>query len=107
MTQFKRFMVFRMEQYYPSGGINDCIAHSDDLDVAKAFAHSIGVGTHDVEIFDRVQGVEIYMFEEPTLPELPYERDDFKTPSLELPSTLARAAMTTKDLYLEVKLEKI
>lgn len=103
MTQFKRYMVFEIIEYYPSGGINDCVAHSDDLDEAKRFACSLSRWDQNAELFDRVQGVELNMFEGP--PNV-LALKEFKRKVLALPTTIERAAMTTKDLHLEVELEK-
>lgn len=102
MMQFKRFMVFDLIEYYPAGGLHDCVAHSDDLDQAKAFACTLPSWQFSVEIFDRVQGVELEIVEQPILPELPYTKDELRP----IPTDIAPAHMNAPELHLHVDLKR-
>jgi hypothetical protein len=61
-TPFKRFMVFELVQYYPSGGISDCMESYDTLEEAKRIV--VGKNLDNrlrsmYEIFDRIEGVMV------------------------------------------------
>ena len=36
----KRYLVFEYEEYYPSGGMNDLVSQTDDIEVAKSHIDS-------------------------------------------------------------------
>jgi len=50
----KRYLVFEYEEYYPSGGMNDLVSQTDDIEVAKAHIDSISDGVW-IEIYDTAQ----------------------------------------------------
>jgi len=55
--QYKRYMVFIWDQYYPSGGLNQVHASFDDLNEAIEYAAKT---EYDYStIFDRIEGIEI------------------------------------------------
>lgn len=51
----KRYLVFKYDQYYPSGGLNDVYAEADTLE--EAYSLAAGSFYDYVEIFDRIDGV--------------------------------------------------
>ena len=57
--KYKRFMIFTYEDYYPGGGLGDCLLSEDTLD--KAITEYIALDRYDenIEIFDRIEGIEI------------------------------------------------
>ena len=63
MTKFKRFMVWRSEEYYPGGGLNDFEESFDTLEEAENFIKerkSARIYSNDwFGIFDRIEGVEL------------------------------------------------
>lgn len=52
---YKRYMLFHYEQYYPCGGLGDCIGSLDTLEEVLNYEGSCGVD----EVFDRVEGVTL------------------------------------------------
>jgi hypothetical protein len=61
-TPFKRFMVFELVRYYPSGGIGDCIESYDTLEEAKQRLDKEKLDNRlrsMYEIFDRIEGVMV------------------------------------------------
>jgi len=53
MENDKRYLVFKYDNYYPSGGMNDLVASFDDEQEAIAFAKS---GNWDYfDIYDRLE----------------------------------------------------
>ena len=50
----KRYLVFEYEEYYPSGGMNDLVSQTDDIEVAKSHIDSISDGVW-IEIYDTAQ----------------------------------------------------
>jgi hypothetical protein len=61
-TPFKRFMVFEIEQYYPSGGVSDCIESYDTLEEAKQRLDKEKLDNRlrsMYEVFDRIEGVMV------------------------------------------------
>jgi hypothetical protein len=61
-TPFKRFMVFELVQYYPSGGISDCMESYDTLEEAKRIVVGKNRDRNNwcmYEIFDRIEGVMV------------------------------------------------
>lgn len=54
----KRFLVFSCVCYYPSGGMQDIVFESDDME--EAINHAKELSGDVVEVFDRVEGVLVY-----------------------------------------------
>lgn len=61
MKQYKRFMFFQIEAYYPSGGLSDCDESFDTLEEALNYMKLKNYHAYECELFDRVQGVEILL----------------------------------------------
>lgn len=57
MAEYKRYMCFSYTQYKALGGLSDCKASFDEKEEAVIFVKGC---LEDVEIFDRVEGNEIY-----------------------------------------------
>lgn len=55
----KRYLVFKYEEHYPSGGMNDLVSQTDDIEVAKTHIDSISDGVW-VEIYDTMWGKMVY-----------------------------------------------
>ena len=53
----KRYLVFAMDTYYPSGGMGDMIGSTDTLEEALEVVRGNGRDWH--EIYDRVEGESI------------------------------------------------
>ena len=60
MTPHKRYLVFEYHDYYPMGGINDCVA---SFDTEQECANFIAPRMHDCflnwEVYDRIEGVDV------------------------------------------------
>lgn len=54
-----RYLVFAYDEYYPSGGMEDCMLKTNDLLSAKAKARSLD-GYANVFVYDCVNDVEYY-----------------------------------------------
>lgn len=54
-----RYLVFEYETYYPSGGMNDLVCQTDDIELAKSFIDSIK-DDYWVEIYDSKQCKMVY-----------------------------------------------
>lgn len=57
--KYARYMVFRICQYYPAGGLGDCIFSSDDLEEAKKYLDENYL-PEEGYVFDRIEGLEVY-----------------------------------------------
>lgn len=54
---YKRFMVFTADVYYPAGGLDDCRDSFDTLEQAKEFLKNDLSAIQ--QIFDRFEGIQI------------------------------------------------
>ncbi len=62
--KYGRYMVFWWDDYDSEGGLRDVDFHCDDLsDLRDAFKNNKYLSKYNVEIFDRVEGVEINLSE--------------------------------------------
>lgn len=61
---YKRFMVFRCESYYPSGGLDDCNQSFDEVKDAIEYIISNPANDCWYQLFDRVAGIQIEEFKE-------------------------------------------
>lgn len=52
----KRYLVFKFEQYYPAGGMNDLI---ESFDLLEEAVESITGSEDNCQIYDRVEGIMI------------------------------------------------
>ncbi len=57
MTTLKRYIIFNCAAYYPSGGMEDAIAHSDDLSAAQQFCLLNTQTYESLSIFDKEDGL--------------------------------------------------
>lgn len=55
---YARFMIFRITEYYPSGGLSDCLYSLDNLEDAIEYYHDNGI--FEGYIFDRIEGKIVY-----------------------------------------------
>ena len=60
-----RYMVFGIEQYYPSGGVDDCDVSFDTLEEARAYCSGEGRPEYTLAdyIFDRIEGKVLPTYE--------------------------------------------
>lgn len=55
---YKRFMLFEVIDYYPSGGLDDCSMSFDSLEETNQFvATNKWLLFGDITIFDRLEGI--------------------------------------------------
>ena len=55
MNKYNRYMLFTISEYYPSGGLGDCVYSGDSKRECKiSISDYIGM---DWYIFDRVEGI--------------------------------------------------
>ncbi len=55
--KYKQFVVFKISEYYPSGGLDDIVDSFDFIHQARMAYPSGGDST--IQIFDRVEGVRV------------------------------------------------
>lgn len=55
---YKRFMVFEISEYYPTGGLSDVVDSFDFIN--EVWRKYPADGLNAIQVFDRIEGVQVH-----------------------------------------------